>query len=114
MKAFFIWHSSAVPPEPVGTFGQTAGGAWGTGTDTSVARETLRACVRDGDTCCSRFCNNCRITTHQPCGLKWSYAFFFFPEEILVSWILCRRDVIITSSVNPVRIIFSFSVVSLR
>lgn len=41
MKAFFIWHSSVFPPELVGTFGQTKGGVWGTGTNTSVARETL-------------------------------------------------------------------------
>lgn len=70
------------------------------------------ACVRNGNTCCFSFCNNCRITAHQPYGLKWNFMRFFFPEGILVTWILCRRDVIITSSVNLVRIIFSFSVVS--
>lgn len=41
MKAFFIWHSAAFPPELVGTFGQTKGGAWGTGTNTSVAHKTV-------------------------------------------------------------------------
>lgn len=75
----------------------------------------LPVSLRGGNTCCSGFCNTCRITTHQPCGLKWKYTYFyFFPEQILVSWILCRRDAIITSSVNPVRVIFSFPVVSLR
>lgn len=66
-------------------------------------------CVRDGNTCCSSFCKNCSVTTHQPYGTEVEGRFFFFPEEILVSWILCRRDVIITSSVNLVRIIFFLS-----
>lgn len=42
MKAFFIWHSAAFPPEVVGTFGRTKGGAWDTGTDTFTPHETLR------------------------------------------------------------------------
>ena len=41
IKAFFIWHSTAFPPELVATFGQTKGRAWGTGTDTSMAHETV-------------------------------------------------------------------------